>query len=57
MSKAKTDTIKVTEPPKIPIGFGKKSFGFGGAKTPNGMRGQFAPSTPRITQNKGGGGK
>ena len=57
MSKAKTDTIKVSEPPKIPMGFGKNSFGIGNMKTPNGSRGQFTPSAPRITQNKGGGGK
>gem|GEM_PF-5596322 len=57
MSKAKIQTIAVTEPPKIPtLSFGKRPSGFGGGPKGSG-RGQFVPQTVRITQNKGGGGK
>ena len=59
MTKSKiqtAETIKVTEPPKIPMGFGKKPSMFSGGKG-SAPRGQFVPQTVRITQNKGGGGK
>ncbi|HKC04662.1 MAG TPA: hypothetical protein VKC54_02215 [Patescibacteria group bacterium] len=52
----KMETIKVTEPPKIPMGFGKKTSVFSGGRG-NNSRGQFVPPTMRVTQNKGGGGK
>ena len=58
MSNAKPpakDVIEVTEPPKIPtLNFGKRSSIFGGGGF---GKAQFKPPAPRITQNKGGGGK
>jgi hypothetical protein len=60
MSKAKEDSNKhqvvTSKPPQQAFSkFGKgPSFGFTNYKTP---KAQFKPPAPRITQNKGGGGK
>lgn len=55
MSKAKTVTIKVVEPPKIPMNFGKKpqTFGFGNSGGPKGA--SFVAPKMRLTQSKGAG--